>query len=141
MNFLLDTNVVSEWTKPRPNPGLVAWLDQVDEDRVLLSVVTLAELRFGVERMASGASLERLQVWLGDQLPRRFEGRILTVDLETADIWGRLMAGAATAGRTLGAMDGLLAATAARHELTLVTRNTAHFETLGTALLNPWGEE
>lgn len=69
MTFLLDTNVVSEWVKPRPDPGVVAWLADVDEDRVLISVVTLAELRYGVECMSDGARRRRLDEWLQDELP------------------------------------------------------------------------
>ena len=73
MSFLLDTNVVSEWVKPRPHPGVITWLAEADEDRVFLSVVTLAELRHGVERMAAGSRRARLDVWLREELPLRFE--------------------------------------------------------------------
>lgn len=73
MSFLLDTNVVSEWTKPRPNAGLVGWLAQVDEDEVFLSVVTFAELRHGIERLAAGARRRRLDEWLRNDLPVRFK--------------------------------------------------------------------
>ena len=64
MNFLLDTNVVSEWTKPRPDTGVVAWLAEADEDRIFISVITVAELRHGVERLPAGARRERLDTWL-----------------------------------------------------------------------------
>lgn len=84
MNFLLDTNVISEWTKPRPDTGVTAWLAEADEDRVFISV-TLAELRHGVERMPAGARRDRLNVWLTRQLPSRFEARVLPVDARTAD--------------------------------------------------------
>ena len=75
MSFLLDTNVVSEWTKSRPDAGVVAWLAELDEDRAFISVVTLAELRHGVERMPAGARRSRLDEWLATQLPLRFEAR------------------------------------------------------------------
>lgn len=138
MNYLLDTNVVSEWTKPRPNPGVVTWLAQADEDRVFLSVITLAELRHGVERMADGVRKARLDAWLTDELPLRFEGRVLTVDAAAADTWGRLLARVQAAGRPVGAMDAFLAAIAERHALTLVTRNVADFKPFGLPVLNPW---
>ena len=138
MSFLLDTNVVSEWVKPQPDPGVVAWLGQVDEDRVFLSVVTLAELRHGIERMATGGRRDRLDRWLRDELPARFEGRVLPVDGNVADTWGRAMARAQAAGRPLGAMDAFLAATAEVHGLTLVSRNAPDFQALGNAILNPW---
>ena len=69
MTFLLDTNVVSEWVRARPDPGVVAWLDEVDEDRVFLSVATLAELRSGIARIPTGSRRVRLEDWLGEELP------------------------------------------------------------------------
>ena len=87
MSFLLDTNVVSEWVKPRPHQGVIAWLAEADEDRVFLSVVTLAELRHGIERMAAGSRRERLDVWLREELPLRFEKRVLSIDAAVADAW------------------------------------------------------
>ena len=137
MNFLLDTNAVSEWVKPRPNPGLIGWSESADEDRIFLSVVSLAELRYGVERMAPGRRRSRLDQWLQHELPLRFEGRILPVDANVAEAWGRTVSRAEAAGRPIGAMDALLAATAETHQLTLVTRNVSHFPLLKT-VLNPW---
>lgn len=139
MNFLLDTNVVSEWAKPLPDVGVVKWLDEVDEDRVFLSVVTLAELRFGVERMPHGARRDRLARWVADELPRRFEHRITIVTAELADLWGRLLARGYAMGRPVSSMDALIAATAVHHEFTLVTRNVSDFEPLDVPHLNPWG--
>jgi predicted nucleic acid-binding protein len=138
VSFLLDTNVVSEWTKPRPNRGVITWLEQADEDRVFLSVATLAELRHGIERLSTGARRKQLDGWLRDELPLRFETRILPVTMQIADVWGRLIAQCETRGRPLGAMDGLIAATASVHGLTLVTRNTSDFESSLKSLLNPW---
>jgi predicted nucleic acid-binding protein len=137
VNFLLDTNAVSEWVKPRPNPGLIGWSESADEDRIFLSVVSLAELRYGVERMAAGRRRSRLEQWLQHELPLRFEGRILPVDANVAEAWGRTVSRAEAAGRPIGAMDALLAATAETHQLTLVTRNVSHFPLLKT-VLNPW---
>lgn len=137
MNFLLDTNAVSEWVKPRPNPGVIRWMESADEDRVFLSVISLAELRYGVERMAAGARRSRLEQWLWDELPLRFEGRILPVDHNVAEAWGRTVARAEALGRPMGAMDAFLAATAERYRLTLVTRNVSDFPLLKT-VLNPW---
>ncbi len=138
MSFLLDTNVVSEWARPRPDPGVVSWLAEVDEDRTFMSVITLAELRHGIERLPNGARRERLNTWLADELPLRFEERILTIDAATADEWGRVMARGQATGRPVGAMDAFMAASARRHSLTLVTRNVADFNVLGMRLINPW---
>ena len=141
MNFLLDTHVVSEWTKPQPNPGVVAWLANVDEDRVFISVITLAELRHGVEKMNAGTRRDRLDTWLSQQIPGRFDNRILTIDPETADHWGRIMARCQAAGRRMSSNDGFIAATARQHDMDLITRNTTDFETSGIRLINPWREE
>jgi predicted nucleic acid-binding protein len=138
MSFLLDTNVVSEWTKARPNPGVVAWLAEADEDRIYISVITLAELRHGVARMPAGRRKRRLDQWLRDDLPLRFEGRVLTVDDEVADAWGETVAQHESLGRPIASMDAFIAATAKIHGLTLVTRNTADFEPSLDAILNPW---
>ena len=137
MNFLLDTNAVSEWVKPRPNPGVIRWMEAADEDRVFLSVISLAELRYGVERFAPGARRSRLEAWLQDELPLRFEGRILPVDDNVAGAWGRAVARGEALGRPMGAMDAFLAATAETHHLILVTRDVSHFPVLKN-VLNPW---
>ena len=137
MNFLLDTNAVSEWVKPRPNRGLIRWMESADEDRIFLSVISLAELRYGIERMLAGSRRSRLEEWLREQLPLRFEGRILSVDQDIADAWGRVVARSEELGRPTGIMDAFLSATAQVHRLTLVTRNVSDFPTL-KAILNPW---
>jgi predicted nucleic acid-binding protein len=140
VNFLLDTNVVSEWTKPCPNAGVVTWLAEADEDRVFISVVTLAELRHGIEKLPVGARRARLDAWLTEQLPARFEARILPVDAGTANVWGRVMARGKAEGRPVGTMDAFTAATVERHDLTLVTRNVSDFDALGIRLINPWSD-
>lgn len=137
MSFLLDTNAISEWQKPRPNPGLTAWANSADEETLFLSVVTLAELRYGIERMADGSRRQRYEQWLDYALPLRFEGRILPVNQAIADAWGRMVALCASHGKPISAIDGFLAATADVHRLTLVTRNVQHFTVL-KAVFNPW---
>jgi toxin FitB len=137
VNFVLDTNVVSEWVKPRPDIGVVAGLAEVDEDRVFVSVITLVELRHGIERMPIGARRRRLDVWLTEQVPSRFEGRVLPIDA-APNAWGRVMARGQAYGRSTSAMDAFIAATAEQHDLTLVTRNFSDFEGLDNLLVNPW---
>jgi len=138
MNFLLDTNVISEWVKPRPDAGVVQWLEETDEDRIFMSVVTLAELRYGVERLGVGKRRSRLEEWLQDQLPVRFEGRVLSIDSMVADSSGRITARCEAIGRPIEATDAFLAATAEVHRLTLVTRNALHFQHALKNVLNPW---
>lgn len=116
--------------------GVVTWLAELDEDRAFISVITLAERRHGVERMPAGARRARLDERLARQLPFRFEGRVLAVDTEIAGTWGRLMALGQSRGRPPGPMDAFMAATARRHELTLVIRNVSDFDVLGIDIFN-----
>jgi toxin FitB len=138
VSFLLDTNAVSESTKPVPDRGLLEWLATVDEDRVYLSVITLAELRSGIERLADGRRRARLEDWLEHDLPARFAGRILHVDVAVADAWGRLSARARAAGRPLGVMDAFIAATAQVAGLAVVTRDVTGYTPAGIDVHNPW---
>jgi predicted nucleic acid-binding protein len=112
-------------------------MESTDEDRVFISVLTLAELRYGVERMAAGNRRSRLEEWLRDELPLRFEGGVLPVDVDVAEAWGTTVPRSDAAGRPIGAMDAFLAATAEIRLLTLVTRNVSDFPLLKT-VLNPW---
>jgi toxin FitB len=138
MSYLLDTNAISEWVKPRPDPGIARWLDEVDEDRTYLSVITLGELRKGVDRLANGRRRDRLGRWLTTDLSDRFGNRMLPVDAIIADEWGRLLACADAAGTAIGGIDGLIAATAKVHQLQVVTRNVAHFRHAGVEVISPW---
>jgi predicted nucleic acid-binding protein len=138
VSFLLDTNVVSEWVKQRPDPGVITWLGEVDEDRVFLSVVTLTELRHGIDRLADGNRRRRLDTWLRHELPLRFEGRLLSVDQAVADRWGEVVARREAAGRPIGVMDAFIAATASVHGLKLVTRNESDFKSAVKEIVNPW---
>lgn len=140
MSFLLDTNVVSEWVKPRPDAGVMLWLTEVDEDRVFLSVITLAELRYGIERMTPGHRRRRLDAWLRNELPPRFEGRILSIDSVVADAWGKVMVRTEAAGRSMSVADAFIAATVEAHGLTLVTHNVSDFAPALKTVLNPWTE-
>lgn len=138
MSFLLDTNVLSEPMKQRPNTGVLAWLSQANEDQVFVSVVSITELRYGVERLAIGKRRERLDGWLRKDLILRFGGRILSVDLRIADACGGLMARSESMGRPIEARDAFIAATAEVHGLTLVTRNRSDFEPTVKAIISPW---
>jgi toxin FitB len=140
VNFLLDTNLVSEWSKPRPNPGVVSWLADADEDRVFISVVTIAELRHGIERLSVGRRRKRLNEWIEGELLSRFDERILPIDAATADAWGRIVAHREGLGRPIGTMDAFIAATAQVHKLTLATRNQTDFEASVAVVVNPWSE-
>jgi toxin FitB len=138
VRYLLDTNVVSEGTRPRPDPRVVEWLAEVDEDRVFLSVVTLAEIRRGIELLPASTRQERLAAWLINELPIRFEHPVLHIDQVVADAWGVLMARTRRMRIGPSVIDAFIAATADVQGMTLVTRNTSDFERFGILLLNPW---
>jgi toxin FitB len=138
VSFLLDTNVVSEWVRPQPDRNVISWLAEVDEDRVFISVISFAEIRRGVELLPAGRRRERLAAWLAEELPARFEERILDIDPQVAETWGVVMARGQKVGLTLGSMDAFVAATAEAHNLTLATRNVKNFHRLGISLFDPW---
>ncbi|PDT36342.1 VapC toxin family PIN domain ribonuclease [Rhizobium sp. M10] len=138
MRLLLDTNVLSEVTRPNPDMRVLAWLDQLDEDRSFVSIISIAEIRRGIALMDNGRKRDALAEWLARDLPQRFERRIIPVDEPVALAWGDLMGRAKRSGRGLSSMDGLIAATAVAHDLTLATRNTRDFEGFGIELIDPW---
>lgn len=138
MNYLLDTNLISEWIKPEPNSGVVTWMSEVDEDRLFISVVTLAELRRGIDRLAAGRRRDRLDSWLQHDLPDRFGERVLPINIDVADKWGRIVTRCEALGRPIGVMDAFIAATASAHELAVVTRNESDFESAVASVVNPW---
>ena len=135
MRFLLDTNVFSEMRKgPNCHDVVKSWWSGVDDSSLYLSVIVLGEVRRGickVEKEEPGRAA-KYEEWLGKAM-QLFAGRILIVDFNVADLWGRL-----TAGRTLPLADSLLAATAITHDLTLVTRNTKDIQDTGVRYLNPF---
>ncbi|OBQ94810.1 MAG: type II toxin-antitoxin system VapC family toxin [Mesorhizobium sp.] len=138
MRLLLDTNVLSEVTRPAPDVGVLKWLDGLDEDRSFISVVSIAEIRRGVSLMDEGRKREALAEWLARDLPQRFEQRVLPVDEAVALAWGDLMGIAKRRGHGLSSMDGLIAATAIAKQLTLATRNSKDFEGFAIELFDPW---
>jgi toxin FitB len=133
--FLLDTNVLSELIKPRPEPAVIQWIERTDEDLLYLSVLTIGEIRKGIISQAHPGRRARLEAWLSRDLLIRFAGRILPVEIDVAQRWGRIRA---LAGRPLPVIDSLLAATAQQHNLTLVTRNVEDVRGTGVAVFNPW---
>ena len=136
--FLLDTNVVSELVRPRPDPRVADWLDGTDEDLLFLSVLTLGEIRKGITTLTDPARKTRLEAWLSGNLLARFEGRILPIDQAIADRWGQITGTLAAEGSPLPVIDGLLAATALHHNLTVVTRNTRDVALTRVGVFDPW---
>ena len=135
MSYLVDTNVLSELRRKRPERAVVEWIGQRPRQSLHLSVLTLGEIRKGIEAVRDRPRKQALLDWLEVDLPNYFLGRLLPVDHAVADRWGRLMA---AAGRPVPVIDGLLAATAAQHDLALVTRNVKDFAGLGVTVIDPW---
>lgn len=135
MSYLIDTNVLSELKRKTPDAGVVNWFSQRPPSTLYLSVLTLGEIRKGIEGIADETRRQKLIDWLETDLPNFFTGRILAVDVSVADRWGRIVA---AARRPLPAVDSLLAATAAEHDLVLVTRNVKDFAGLSVQVFNPW---
>lgn len=139
MKVLLDTNVVSEWVKPEPDANVIEWFATLDEEVTFLSVVTLGEIRSGIERIDRGRCRTQLEVWLRHDLTDRFDGRVLSIDQTIALEWGALTRHARRSGIAIGTVNTLLAATARIHGLAIATRNSRHFTGLSLHLINLWG--
>jgi predicted nucleic acid-binding protein len=135
LSYLLDTNVLSELRRKSPDAGVVEWFSGRPASTLYLSVLTLGELRKGIEGVSDAKRRMALTDWLETDLPSFFSGRILPIDVPVSDRWGRMLA---SAGRPMPAIDSLLGATAAQHGLSMVTRNERDFIGLGLDLINPW---
>jgi toxin FitB len=138
MKYLLDTCVISELVKPQPDRKVVEWVRRQDETALFLSVVTIGEIEKGIARLERGRRKQLLRDWVDNTLSRRFSGRILSFDCETASRWGRISGEAARKGKPLPVLDGMLAATALINGLTLVTRDTGVLASTGVQIFNPW---
>jgi predicted nucleic acid-binding protein len=136
--FLLDTNVISELIKPKAEAKVVQWVHATDESLLYLSVLTIGEIRKGIFLLPRGNKRALLESWLGNDLIVRFSGRILNVSRDIAERWGLISAAAVTSGKSLPVIDGLAAATALHHNLTLVTRNVKDVQISGLSVFNPW---
>jgi predicted nucleic acid-binding protein len=138
--FLLDTNCISEVVRGKPEPRVLEWMQAADESLLYLSVLTLGEIRKGLAWLPQSKRRTHLESWLEVELQARFSGRILPIDAAVADRWGVLAGAAKRRGISLSAIDGLLAATALQHNLTIVSRNVSDFANTQTPILNPWEE-
>ena len=138
MKYLLDTCVISELVARRPNADVVRWLDGVDEERLYLSVITIGEIKKGIDMLPSSRRQRGLAEWLAEDLLLRFQDRILPVDTAVMLVWGELAAALEVQGRRMPAMNSLVAAIALRHQIRLATRNVRDFAGSGVDVFNPW---
>lgn len=137
MRVLLDTCVLSELRHPKGHPAVRQAVDALNAEELFVSVITIGEIAKGVSHLREGPKKRALETWM-NTLERDYGDRLLSIDLETCRLWGELTARAEKAGRVVPATDGLIAATALRHGLRVMTRNTTDFESTGVLLLNPW---
>ena len=135
MSYLLDTNVISELKRPKPDERVVDWFATVTKESLYLSVLTLGEIRKGIDKLPDGQRKQLLSSWLEKDISLWFDSRLLGVDAGVADCWGKLQA---QTNRPLPAIDSLLAATALHHNLRLVTRNVCDFDYPNLSVLNLW---
>jgi len=136
--YLLDTNCISELVRVRPDPGVIAWMDAAQEELLYLSVLTFGEIRKGLAELPQSKRRTHLEMWMEVELRARFAGRVLPIDFPVADRWGVIAATAKKEGKALSTIDGLLAATALEHNLTVVSRNDSDFAPTQVRVLNPW---
>jgi predicted nucleic acid-binding protein len=139
MNYLLDTCVISEYTRREPSLKVIHWVDDLDESNLFLSVITIGEIKKGIERLPAGSSRKQdLALWLNNGLLERFSGRIYPLTVEILLRWGTLYAGVEASGQTVSTLDSLIAAIALFHHAILVTRNEDHFRPTRVEIVNPW---
>jgi len=140
MNYVLDTNVISELISKQPNKKVVEWLDRLDPNTIYLSVITIGEIRKGIEKLPPSKRRETVREWLEADLLLRFQGRILEITTEVMLVWGELAGRLENEGRPITAIDSLIAAIALQGNYCLVTRNEHDFQHTGVTIINPWKE-
>lgn len=139
MNYLLDTCVISEFTRREPNMKVIQWVDEIDETRLCLSTITIGEIKKGIELLPADSSRKQaLTLWLNDGLLERFSDHIYPLTVEVILHWGLLYARLESSGQRVSTLDSLIAATALSYQAILVTRNEGHFRPTGVEILNPW---
>jgi len=140
MNYVLDTNVISELISKQPDKKVVEWLDRLDPNTIYLSVITIGEIRKGIEKLPPSKRRDTVREWLEADLLLRFQGRILEITTEVMLVWGELAGRLENEGRPITAIDSLIAAIALQGNHRLVTRNEHDFQHTGVTIINPWKE-
>jgi len=138
MKYLLDTCVISELVVKKPNPGVLKWIDSIDPVSAYLSVITIGEIKKGIEKLPDSQRRTNLHAWLTEDLIARFSGHILPIDTGVVLIWGQLAGSLESEGKKMGAIDSLIAASAIFNHCSLVTRNEEDFKHTGISIINPW---
>ncbi len=138
MKYLIDTCVIGEVIKPEPSHRVLSWIEKQDENKLYISVLTLGEISKGIEKVKDIRRKRKLHLWLIDDLRERFSSRILPINEQVAMTWGQIQGKAELQGRSMPAIDGLIAATALVYNMIVVTLNISDMEESGVVLLDPW---
>ncbi|MBF0236707.1 MAG: type II toxin-antitoxin system VapC family toxin [SAR324 cluster bacterium] len=141
MKYLLDTCVISELVKRKPNDKVIQWIENQQEEALYLSVISIGEIQKGISKLPESDRKQKLQVWLKEELSLRFEKRIMNIDIQVAKTWGEIQSKAEQKGKSLPAIDSLIAATGLAYQLTVITRNIEDMVESGVNLYNPWEVE
>ena len=138
MRYLLDTCVISEIIKPQPYENVISWMRSTNEDSLYLSVLTFGEIEKDIEKALDATKKRRLKQWVEEDLKKRFDGRIIPVDLNISVKWGEVQGAAELLGKPMATIDGLIAVSGIVHNCIVVTRNTSDMEQSSVELFNPW---
>ena len=140
MNYLIDTCVISELVKTKPDLRVAQWVRLQDEESLFLSVITIGEIQKGVSKLPDSRNKkQQLQNWLINELQARFKDRIIEITIGIARLWGQVLGACEKKGATLSVIDSLIASQGIFHKMTVVTRNISDMEPSGAQLFNPWG--
>ncbi|MDX9988197.1 type II toxin-antitoxin system VapC family toxin [Thiothrix unzii] len=138
MKYLLDTCVISEVIKREPNKNVISWLQAQNEDDLFLSILTFGEIQKGIQKDSDQSRKKKLKIWVEEDLKKRFENRIIPIDLKVVTNWGSIQGLAELAGRTMPTLDGLIAVSGLTYNCVVATRNTSDMEQSTAELFNPW---
>jgi len=138
MDYLIDTFVLSEFTRRKSELRVIDWLDSLDEENLFISVITMGEIQRGIERLPDSHRKTELLVWINTELLARFAGRKVALDAPTMFLWGSLVARLEATGQPMGVMDSLILASALQNNLIIATRNVSDFLPGGVQVINPW---
>ena len=138
MKYLLDTCVISEMIKAKPDENVISWLEEQDENSLYLSVLTFGEIKKGIEKASNQIRKQKLRLWVEDDLKKRFEGRIIPISFSIAAEWGKMQGKSELLGKLLPTMDGLIAVSGLVSQCIVVTRNISDMEQSSAELFNPW---
>jgi len=138
VKYLLDTNIISELISKQPNENVLSFLEKKDESSIFLSVITIGEIKSGIEKLQDHNKKTTLLTWLHDDLLNRFSGRIVDIDVEIMLEWGKLNQKLKCIGKPMPIMDSLIASTSSSKNFILVTRNEKDFQNLDINIINPF---